>query len=75
MGDRIVKTPGILSGKPRVKGYRISVEDVLLYARAGATHKEILKHYPDLTKEDIDACIEYSRKERKHSKRSDKEVA
>ncbi len=51
--------PTICFGKPCVKGTRIWVSLLLDFIAAGATFEDILKHYPQLTKEDILACIAY----------------
>ena len=60
-GGRIVKDPLILAGKPTVRGTRISVELVAGLAQGGAWSREdILRNYPRLTAEDIDACIRYA---------------
>ena len=60
-GGRIVKDPLILAGKPTVKGTRISVELVAGLAQGGAWSREdILRNYPRLTAEDIDACLRYA---------------
>lgn len=61
MGNgRIVVDPRILVGKPIIKGTRISVEFVLELLANGWTYEEILKEYPQLKKEDIQAAIRYS---------------
>lgn len=59
--DQIVSTPDVLRGKPRIKGTRISVSLILGYLAAGATYDEIIKEFPDLTKEQISACLDYAR--------------
>ncbi len=48
--------PGKRSGKPCIRGLRITVEDVLGYFAAGMTEEQILADFPDLTAEDIRAC-------------------
>ncbi len=53
----IVSTPDVLRGKPRVKGTRIPVSLVLGHLAAGQTADEIIKEYPDLTNEQIAACL------------------
>ncbi len=50
--------PGIRSGKPCIRGMRITVYDVLSYLAAGMTYQEILEDFPYLTQEDILACQE-----------------
>jgi uncharacterized protein (DUF433 family) len=51
--------PGKRSGKPCIRGLRITVDDVLDYLAGGMTHEEILADFPDLTAEDIHACLAY----------------
>jgi uncharacterized protein (DUF433 family) len=48
------------SGKPCIRGMRITVYDVLSYLAAGDTTDEILDNFPMLTKEDILACLAYA---------------
>ena len=57
----IVSTPDVLRGKPRIKGTRIPVSLVLGYLAAGKNTQEIQKEFPDLTKEQIAACLDYAR--------------
>ncbi|HEY8286662.1 MAG TPA: DUF433 domain-containing protein [Chloroflexota bacterium] len=52
--------PGKRSGKPTIRGMRITVYDVLSYLAAGMTHDEILHDFPYLTEEDIGACLSYA---------------
>lgn len=52
--------PGILGGKPVVRGTRISVELVLEYLAEGGTVEQILDGYPSLTEADIRAAIAFS---------------
>jgi uncharacterized protein (DUF433 family) len=59
--DHIVSTPEVLKGKPRVIGTRIPVSLILGYLAAGKTTKEILQEFPDLTQEQIAACLDYAR--------------
>lgn len=57
--EHISVDPNICFGKPCVKGTRIWVSLLLDFIAAGTTFKEILQHYPQLTKEDILACVAY----------------
>jgi uncharacterized protein (DUF433 family) len=50
----------ILSGKPVIKGTRISIEFLLELLANNWTHQEIIDNYPSITKEDILAALEYS---------------
>ena len=53
--------PEILRGKPRLKGTRIPVSLVLGYLAAGRNFEEIIAEFPDLTREQIAACLDYAR--------------
>lgn len=57
----IVSEPEILRGKPRLKGTRIPVGLVLGYLAAGKTAEEIIAEFPELTREQISACLDYAR--------------
>ena len=52
--------PGKRGGKPCIRGLRITVYDVLEYLASGMTEAEILRDFPDLTAEDIRACLAYA---------------
>ncbi len=52
--------PGKRSGKPCIRGLRITVYDVLGYLAAGMTQAEILADFPDLTEADIRACLAFA---------------
>ena len=58
--ERIFINPEVRSGKPCVKGTRITVYDVLEYLAGGMSEDEILKDFPDLTREDIRACLAFA---------------
>ena len=58
--DRIVANPAIRFGKPCVKGTRISVGDVLGYLAGGMSEDQILSDFPQLTREDIRACLAFA---------------
>jgi uncharacterized protein (DUF433 family) len=58
--QRISINPGVRSGKPCVKGTRITVYDVLEYLAAGMTEDQVLTDFPDLTREDIRACLAFA---------------
>jgi len=59
--DYIVSTADVLHGKPRIKGTRIPVSLILGYLASGMSAEEIIKEFPDLTKEHIAACLDYAR--------------
>jgi len=48
------------SGQPCIRGLRITVQDVLEYLASGMSHQEILEDFPDLTEEDIRACLAFA---------------
>jgi uncharacterized protein (DUF433 family) len=52
--------PGKMGGKPCIRGLRITVYDVLDYLASGMTEAEILRNFPDLTKEDLRACLAFA---------------
>jgi uncharacterized protein (DUF433 family) len=52
--------PGKRSGKPCIRGLRITVSDVLEYLASGMSEDEILRDFPDLTREDIRACLAFA---------------
>ena len=56
----ITMEAGKRSGKPCIRGLRITVGDVLGYLAAGMTHVEILRDFPYLTEEDIRACLAFA---------------
>ena len=59
--DHIVSTPDVLRGKPRIKDTRIPVSLILGYLAAGSTAEDIIREFPDLTAEDVAACLDYAR--------------
>lgn len=60
--------PGKRSGKPCIRGLRITVSDVLDYLAGGTTQEEILADFPDLTETDIRACLAFAATEPSGSK-------
>ncbi len=60
LSDRILTDPSICHGKACIKGTRIMVSVILDNLTAGVTQDEILKSYPTLKKEDIQASIDYA---------------
>lgn len=57
---RITITPGKRGGRPCVRGMRIAVADVLGWLACGMSHAEIIEDFPELTEEDIRACLAYA---------------
>jgi uncharacterized protein (DUF433 family) len=58
--DRITIDPEICHGKPCVRGLRYPVESVLEWLASGMEIDEILTDYPDMTREDVLACLSYA---------------
>lgn len=52
--------PGKRGGKPCIRGMRITVYEVLEYLASGMTSEQILRDFPYLTAEDIQACLAYA---------------
>ncbi len=57
---RIIVDPAILVGKPVIKGTRLAVEFIIELLAQGWSESEILRNYPGLTREDIQACLSYA---------------
>jgi len=58
--DRIVINPNILVGKPVVKGTRLAVEFIIDLMAQGWSEADILRNYPGLTRDDVQACLNYA---------------
>jgi uncharacterized protein (DUF433 family) len=58
--------PNIRSGKPIIRGLRYTVYDILSYLAAGMTAADILDDFPDLTEEDIQACLQFAADRERH---------
>ena len=58
--NRITTNPSILTGKPVVRGMRISVEQIIKMLARGISNEDIIKEYPLVEKEDIRACLLYA---------------
>ena len=59
--DHIVSSPDVLRGRPRIKGTRIPVSLVLGYLASGNSFEDIIKEFPDLSDDQIAACLDYAR--------------
>ena len=64
---RVTIVPGLMGGKPTIRGMRFKVSDVLAYLSSGMTEAEILEDFPYLEKEDIKACLQYAAKKLDHT--------
>lgn len=58
--ERITVDPHVMSGKPCIRGMRVTVANVLRQLANRRTREEILSSYPYLEPEDIDACLDYA---------------
>lgn len=68
----IISTPGVLGGKPRLKGYRISVLDVIELLDSGYTYKEVSEQL-DITKEEVKTADNYRQENQSEIKELKKE--
>ncbi|HQF39906.1 MAG TPA: DUF433 domain-containing protein [Opitutaceae bacterium] len=60
--ERIEINPAICNGRPVIRGTRISVQTVLGFLSAGDSIDDVLAGYPQLTREDVLACLAYARR-------------
>ncbi len=58
--ERITVEPDKLNGKPCIRGYRMTVANVLALLAQGASHAEIFDDFPFLVIDDIYACLTYA---------------
>jgi len=58
--SRITIDPEICHGKPAVRHLRYPVESLLEYLAAGDTFEDLLEEFPDLVREDLQACLEFA---------------
>ena len=58
--NRITNNPAVLTGKPVVRGMRISVEQIIKMLARGISHADIIKELPLIEEEDIKACLLYA---------------
>ena len=58
--DIITIEPGKRAGKPCIRGLRITVYDVLSWLAQGMSHEEIIDDFPELTNDDITACLQFA---------------
>jgi len=62
----ITLEPGKRSGKPCIRGLRISVQDVLDWLASGMTTDDIVANYPELQSDDVLACLAYAAERERH---------
>jgi uncharacterized protein (DUF433 family) len=67
MSQQTISThPNIRFGKPRLDGTRIAVAEVMQLVDAGVSIREIIgEYYPDLSEEQVKACIEYTNRSKR----------
>lgn len=58
--DRIVSTPGVVGGKPRVKGTRVTVGAILSQLAAGHTIEDVLRDFPYIKREDVLEALQFA---------------
>jgi uncharacterized protein (DUF433 family) len=63
---RITIIPGLMGGKPTIRGMRFKVSDILDYLSSGMTAEELLEDFPYLEKDDIKAALLYAAKKLNH---------
>jgi uncharacterized protein (DUF433 family) len=59
IANRITLNPNVCFGKPTIRDMRYPVEMILDLLGAGMTIEELLEDYPDLEREDIEACLQF----------------
>ena len=64
--DRITVEPGKRGGKPCVRGLRITVYDILEHLASGMSIQELLSDFPELTSQDILACLAFAADRERH---------
>ncbi len=65
--NRITVDANVCNGKPIIRGKRIAVQTILEFMSAGDSKESILKQYPSLVAEDLDACIKFAADLMSHS--------
>lgn len=60
MNPRISVDPNVCGGQPCIAGTRVPVHIILSHLAAGETNESVLRGFPSITKEDIEACFDYA---------------
>lgn len=68
--DRISQDPAVMVGKPVVKGTRIPVERVIAHLAHNFDLDDLFAAYPELTLEDVKACLQYAHAALEHKRRT-----
>jgi uncharacterized protein (DUF433 family) len=58
--DRVVCTPGVVGGKPRIKGTRVTVGAILGQLAVGHSVEEVLRDFPYIQREDVLAALQFA---------------
>jgi uncharacterized protein (DUF433 family) len=58
--ERIAYDPGVLAGKPVIKGTRLAVEKIVELLAAGWSESQIIENHPGITRDDLAACLFYA---------------
>jgi len=58
--DRITINPAVMTGRPCIRGLRVTVGNILNLLAVGRSREEILAAYPYLENDDLDACLQYA---------------
>lgn len=58
--DRITCDPGVLGGKPVIKGTRLAVEKIVELMAVGWSEAQIIENYPGIAHDDVAACLFYA---------------
>ena len=66
MDGAITIDPDLCNGKPTIRGKRITVQTIIEFLSAGESEDEILKQYPSLNSDDIQACLGFASKLMNH---------
>jgi uncharacterized protein (DUF433 family) len=62
--DRITRTPGVMAGKPCIRGMRVTVGMIVGQIGAGSTVDELLDGFPYLQREDVEQAFEFAKRRR-----------
>lgn len=66
--ERIIIDPEVRFGKPTIKGTRITVGDVLEYMAGGDSEEDVLANFPQLTTDDVRACLAFAADRERHAR-------
>ncbi len=59
LGSLIISTPGVLGGRPRIRGHRVAVHRIAGWRQLGLTDEEIAEQHPSLSPAEIHAALAY----------------